>query len=330
MLAVLAVCVLAVTETELEAKFIEFQHKYNRQYSTKEEYDHRFETFKKNLKIAAYHQSKNPKATFGVTKFSDWTREELKSLRGSKLPESETKTTVKKFANALRSGGIQVSTNPTNFDWGSAGILTPVYNQGQCGSCWAFSATETMESYWALAGNQLVSLSMEQVVDCDTTCYGCGGGWPYLAYQYIQGAPGQDLYSEYPYTAGNGQAGNCQFIPSDAVASNDGYVNINGETGIYSQLSSQNGGPVSVCVDASSWDSYTGGILTSCGNNVDHCVQATGYYNYGSSNAYWNVRNSWGADWGENGYIWILIGQDLCDIGDYATVVNVTSPSPRM
>jgi len=165
-----------------------------------------------------------------------------------------------------------------------------------------------------------------KVVDCDTTCYGCSGGWPYLAYQYIQGAPGQELYSDYPYTAGNGQSGNCQYNSADVVASNSGYTSINGESGIYTQLSSSNGGPVSVCVDASSWDSYSGGILTSCGTSVDHCVQATGYYNYGTSGAYWNVRNSWGADWGENGYIWIAIGQDLCDIGDYATVVTSSSP----
>jgi len=90
-------------------------------------------------------------------------------------------------------------------------------------------------------------------------------------------------------------------------------------------MSSSSGGPVSVCVDASSWQNYQGGVLSQCGNDVDHCVQAVGYNNYGESGAYWIVRNSWGEDWGEQGYIWIEIGQDLCSIGDYATVVTATT-----
>jgi len=97
------------------------------------------------------------------------------------------------------------------------------------------------------------------------------------------------------------------------------------EQSLYAQLSVPNGGPVSVCVDASTWQNYQGGVLTSCSDQIDHCVQLTGYYNWGQGNAYWNVRNSWGADWGENGYIWIAVGQDLCGIADYPTVVSVTN-----
>jgi len=199
-----------------------------------------------------------------------------------------------------------------------------VYNQEQCGSCWAFSATETVESYWALAGNQLTELSMEQIVDCDTSDHGCGGGMPSSAYEYIQSAGGLESYDDYPYSAGNGQAGYCQFNSGEVVASISGGDSIEGEDGMYGQLSSSNGGPVSVCVDASSWQYYNGGVLQQCGDSVDHCVQCTGYANYGESGAYWIVRNSWGTTWGESGYIWVAIGQDLCGIGDYPTVVTIS------
>jgi len=157
---------------------------------------------------------------------------------------------------------------------------------------------------------------MQQIVDCDTSCSGCGGGWPYLAYDYVQQQGGIDSYGSYPYTA---VGGSCAYNPSAAVASVSGYSGVNGEPGLYSALQ---GGPVSVCVDASTWSSYGGGVLQSCGNSVDHCVQLTGYQNYGQGGAFWIVRNSWGTGWGEAGFIWIAIGQDLCQIGNYATVVS--------
>jgi len=304
-------------------QFHKFMKKYNKTYSS-EELSYRFQVFQENLNRAAEYQSKEKKdgATFGVTKFMDLTPEEFSQMykmgnMTEKLPY--TAGPVKTDFSEKASG---YSPNPTNWDWFTQNVCTPVYNQGQCGSCWAFSATETIESYNVIAaGNALIGLSMEQIVDCDTTCYGCGGGWPYLAYQYVQGAGGIDSYSSYPYTAENGQAGSCNFQAGNVKATVSGYTTISGETGLYSQSSTQ--GPVSVCVDASSWQYYSGGVLTSCGTSVDHCVQLTGYANYGASGAYWIVRNSWGA-WGEaeTGFIWIEIGQDLCLIGDYATIPN--------
>jgi cysteine peptidase B len=283
------------------------------------------------LKKAAELQAKNPKATFGVTKFSDLTEEEHKKFYRmantdfSQFPKFPTKTQF----NASRPQ-LSCSPDPTNYDWFAdcSGSCTPVYNQGQCGSCWAFSATETIESYYALdTQNSIVQLSMEQIVDCDTAGQdqGCNGGFPTGAYQYVQSAGGLDSYANYPYTAEGGNSGTCQSSSYKPVATVSSYSSINGETGLYQQLSSASGGPVSVCVDASAWSSYTGGILTQCTDNVDHCVQATGYANYGQSGSYWIVRNSWGTDWGEQGFIWVEIGQDLCAIGDYATVVVAAS-----
>jgi len=168
---------------------------------------------------------------------------------------------------------------------------------------------------------------MEQIVDCDTAGQdqGCGGGFPTGAYEYVESAGGIEPYTDYPYSAESGESGQCNFQSGDVVANVANYNSIDGESGIYQQLSSSSGGPVSVCVDASSWQNYQGGVLSQCGTDVDHCVQATGYANYGEDGAYWRVRNSWGEDWGESGYIYIAIGQDLCSIGDYATVVQAES-----
>jgi len=164
---------------------------------------------------------------------------------------------------------------------------------------------------------------MEQIVDCDTTCYGCGGGWPYLAYDYVKSQGGIDSYSSYPYTAEGGNSGSCQYNKANVVAKVTGYSSVSGETGLYKTASTH--GPVSVCVDASSWYAYQSGVLTTCTSNVDHCVQLTGYQNHGSAfpHAYWIVRNSWGTDWGVGGFIYIASGKDLCAIGNYATIISV-------
>jgi cysteine peptidase B len=325
-------CLVALCSAKnWQLEFDNYVRDFNKVYSTPEEHRLRMVYFVSNMIEAEKLNKLNPRARFGPTKFSDLSKKEFAGsyLTAQPIPKSEMPApknfSVKAKPHERFASGRLQGPDPTNYDWSSAGVITPVYNQGQCGSCWAFSATETIESYYALAGGQLTQLSMEQIVDCDTSDSGCNGGFPSSAYQYVQSAGGIDSYSSYPYTAGGGQAGYCQFSSSNVVTDVSSASSISGESGEYSQLSSSSGGPVSVCVDASSWQNYQGGVLTSCGDQVDHCVQLTGYYNYGSSNAYWNVRNSWAADWGENGYIWIAIGQDLCAIGDYATIVADTN-----
>jgi cathepsin F len=323
-----AALALVDNDVQLRQQFNSFQRKYGKSYSTQDEFEHRFRIFKDNMKKASDLQKLNPKATFGINQFSDLSHEEFASKYLMNVDFSDyVAPPAKDFTQAYPENVRGCSPDPTNYDWTNCGCDTPIYNQGACGSCWAFSATETIESYFCLAGNPLTQLSMEQIVDCDTggEDQGCNGGFPSGAYQYVESAGGIEPLSDYPYTAEGGESGQCNFQQSDVVATVTGYSSINGETGLYQQTSSSSGGPVSVCVDASSWQSYTGGVLTQCGNQVDHCVQLTGYANYGESGAYWIVRNSWGTSWGENGFIWIEIGQDLCSIGDYATIVTATT-----
>jgi len=217
-------------------------------------------------------------------------------------------------------------TVPSYWAWdvNKTGIVTPVKNQEQCGSCWAFSATETVESGFALAGGGLFVLAPQQIVDCDTTDQGCDGGFPWDAYKYVESAGGLEPETDYPYTAKDGK---CTFNKADvkATVANWTWVSKAASTELTTMLTYvYQSGPVSVGVDASSWQFYNGGVLQkNCGTEIDHAVQTTGFATINGVSA-WRVRNSWGADWGENGYIWVERGINLCAI---ATKVTVTHSS---
>jgi len=211
---------------------------------------------------------------------------------------------------------ISPSSLPASFDWRNAGVVTGVYNQGQCGSCWAFSTTENIESMWARAGHGLDNLSMQELVDCDTVDHGCGGGNPPYAYQYIIQAGGSDSYQSYPYA---GYQESCQFNPSNVEAriSSWGYISQNDNEG-YMQSWTYSNGPPSICVDASTWQYYGGGVIQNCPTQLDHCVQLTGWTNVNGVNA-WIVRNSWGTGWGYAGYLYVAMGGNVCGIGEECT-----------
>jgi len=314
-------CVYATSlgiEGEYQKKFIEFQKKYQKSYLSGE-FGNRYQIFRSNLiRAAARQEQEKGTAKWGITKFSDLTDEEFKSFY--LMPKFSAKD-FPKHAVAELASPPQVQ--QVQFDWSQKGATTPIYNQGQCGSCWAFSATETIESYWFLAGHSLQQLSMQQIVDCDTTDDGCGGGWTYDAYQYVESAGGIESYNDYPYVA---QDQSCQFQQSDVVATISGwqYVTQNQDEGqMYNWLASN--GPLSVCVDASQWSSYQGGTLmaSDCTTDLDHCVQLTGYGTDDSGTQFWNVRNSWGSDWGQSGYIWLQRGADTCGVAQVVTSVSI-------
>jgi C1A family cysteine protease len=297
-------------------QFIEWQHQHGKLYATAEEFQYRLSVFQDNLLKVQDKNAKAKNPVFGVTKFMDMTTEEFRTtVLLSKMPPKQDPTKGPyHFENFT-------SPAPTSFTWWGKGVTTPIYNQGQCGSCWAFSATEDIESQWAIAGKGLVSLSMQQIVSCDTTCYGCGGGWPYLAYAYVAEAGGIDTYASYPYTA---ETGTCSFNQATIAAklnpSNSWtYVTQNENEGeMVNYLVAH--GPLSICVDASSWQFYTSGVLlaSDCTTSIDHCVDAVGY-NLGANPSYWIVRNSWGTDWGLNGFIWLQYGQDTCAMAQVVT-----------
>jgi cysteine peptidase B len=296
----------------LEA-FEKFRVEFARSYKEgTPEYFKRLEVFAERLEEISELNDKHILVAgypvFGINKFTDVSKEEFAAMYLNKAIMNSTAE-----ADKLPRSDVKLDGPPANdIDWRTKGVLTPVKDQQQCGSCWAFSATETIESFAQLAGKGLPILAPQQIVSCDKVDGGCNGGWPYQAMAYIKQAGGQETESAYPYTSGGGNTGICKvdkskFVPGVQVT---GSVSVTkGENNLEAAL---NKGPVSICVDASSWSSYRSGILSTCGTSVDHAVQAVGY-----TADYWIVRNSWGTSWGESGFIRIARGRDLCLISDY-------------
>jgi len=310
-LGLILVC-LAIDESVI---FSAWKGQYNKVYSTAEEEAIRFENFKLSMDRILSRNADSQTKSFGFTKFSDLSPEEFKSMYlGYNRPE--VYPAVEVYENDVP---IEA---PQTFDWRSQNKVTPVKNQEQCGSCWAFSTVENVESIYCVTKNMdctsFSPLSPQQIVDCDNTDQGCNGGDPPTAYQYIISAGGLETDANYPYTA---QDGNCNFVQSEVSVSISSFkyaTQSSDETAMMNALVSW--GPLSICVDAEPWQDYTGGVLmaSSCDTQLDHCVQLVGY-DLTASTPFWIVRNSWGTDWGENGYIRLQYGQDTCGCADEPT-----------
>jgi cathepsin L len=191
----------------------------------------------------------------------------------------------------------------SNVDWVINGAVTPVKNQGQCGSCWSFSTTGAIEGIHAINTGKLVSLSEQQLVDCSTSYgnQGCDGGMPIWAYEYVIQNGGICAEDAYAYTASDGTCHTCT-----PVAQISGYVNVtsNSANALRVALDQQ---PVSVVIEAdqSIFQFYSTGVITTgCGNKLDHAVLAVGYGTTQSGQSYFKIKNSWGPTWGDQGYVY--------------------------
>ena len=249
----------------------------------------------------------------GVNEFVDRTEEEMSMLRGRHVYAPNVPT----FSNT-----ISIDNLPSSVDWRDKGVVTPPKNQGGCGSCWAFSTTETVESHVAIATGTLPILSPQELVSCmanPNKCGGtggCEGATAVLGFGYVT-EYGLSSESDYPYA---GRDERCS-KPSSPTAKVNGTVKLTTNDASALMQAVATVGPVSISVAADTWGFYSGGVFdgsmgSGCDVDIDHAVQLVGYGKDSKSGKYyWLVRNSWGADWGEKGYIRVLRtpGNEPCD-----------------
>jgi len=317
--ALLLLSLLVLSQGLLDLEFGEWMSVHNKVYATYEEYQHRLAVFTKNVAIIENLNQETTNAIFSINKFADLSSEEFKALYlgFQPNPNPSPRETLKLQTNVAA---------PDTFDWVSMGKVTAVKNQEQCGSCWAFSATENIESVWMIAKGltpaNFAPLAPQQIVDCDTNDGGCNGGDTVTAFQYVISAGGQDTEQTYPYHAVNQ---NCQFNRANIEASISSFKyatkSLNEDE---MKTATATISPLSICVDAQPWQFYTAGILmaSQCGTSLDHCVQITGY-DTSASTPYWEVRNSWGTNWGEKGFIRLEYGKNTCGLAIEATTAVV-------
>jgi len=311
---VVAVLFVGTALADVEAVFNAWKGAHGKTYASGIAEFKAFANFKLSLaRIQKLNAQAGNTAQYGLTQFSDLSAEEFKATylmsKFEETPDSERDLVSLKGNVAL----------PTKFDWRqhSKNIITPVKNQGQCGSCWAFPTVENVESMWAM-NHSLVELAPQQLVSCDKSDSGCDGGDPPTAYDYIVKVGGLEKETDYPYTAHDGA---CHFEKSKVAATIKGFKFI---TKSGDETAMQQGlfevGPLSICVDATTWQDYRGGVIShNCGTKLDHCVQLMGWNSESAGQEYWIVRNSWGVSWGLQGYLYVEKGKDLCGIAKEAT-----------
>ena len=301
-----------------QARFAQFCAAHNKQYTTHDEFVERMTLFRQTeAKIDALN-SRNGSYKAGVNHMSDWTEEEYNTLLGLKDMDVTTEEPIWAFKGT--------PTNSTGKDWREVrNVVSAVKDQGACGSCWAFSATEAVESAYVIAGNDAVVMAPQELVDCTQSLlknHGCSGGWYYYAYQWLKNSKTM-RESDYPYTSGTtGKETKCAYDETKGVTNVSSYKQVSKNTD--SIKAAIEIGPVNVAVSAGNdvFRNYQSGIVTEdmgCPTRVDHAIVAVGW-GVEDGVEYYIVRNSWNTTWGDKGYIKIATADGktgVCGINGY-------------
>ncbi|MCI4382397.1 hypothetical protein PGIGA_G00014480 [Pangasianodon gigas] len=296
----------AVSVSLEDLEFNAWKLKFGKIYKSVEEESQRKMTWLENRKLVLIHNMLADQGIksyrLGMTSFADMSNQEYRESVFKGCLGSFNKTKRHSTSTFLRGEGVL----PKTVDWRKKGYVTEVKDQQDCGSCWAFSATGSLEGQTRRKTGKLVSLSEQQLVDCSRQYgnFGCLGGWMNAAFEYIKDNNGIDTEESYPYEASDND---CRFNPATVGATCTGYVNIKSGDEKALQEAVATIGPISVAIDAGhmSFQLYTSGIYDEpdCSStDLDHGVLAVGYGRE-QKKAYWLVKNSWGLGWGDNGYI---------------------------
>jgi cathepsin L len=312
--AVFFAATYAFSEFEYQSAFTFWMQKNGKSYGH-DEFQVKYRTFRSNMDFIDQHNKANKSFTVAMNQFGDLTNKEFAKLYLG------TKKNVPHVARARVNPGARAL--PASFDWRDKGAVTPIKNQQQCGSCWAFSTTGSVEGCHFLAKSKLMSLSEQNLMDCSTAQgnQGCEGGLMTQAMTYIISNGGIDTEDSYPYTA---QDGTCNYNAANSGSTLNTFTNVNqgSESDLQMKVSQ---GPTSVAIDASqsSFQFYTSGVYSdpNCSTSqLDHGVLAIGW-GTDSGTAFWLVKNSWGTDWGNQGYIEMARNDgNMCGIATMATL----------
>jgi len=306
---------LALASSDYTQQFTEFKQQFGKQYDTPAEELKRFNIFKATVQEVEEHNRQDLSYTKGINFFSDLTQDEFKStylgLKG--VPASTSSPSLAPVKD--------IKDLPNEVNWVEKGAVTKVKNQGQCGSCWAFALTAQVESYAQIATEELIELSTQQVTSCTPNTLQCGGtggckgSVTQLGFNYLQ-LFGATTEEDWPYVSGTtSQDEDCTYDLDTItpVVGLTGYNSLtpNDEAAVMQHIAEV--GPLSIAVDASVWHTYQSGVFSGCSFDenisINHGVQLVGYGSEFSPLGvydYWLVRNSWGPNWGEDGYIKLL------------------------